>query len=215
MKRSFSSTSLVYAAALILTSVVGCAGKGELKQFDLQSKPSSAALAGTEPVKIVIVPFEDRRADKTRLGSRSHLGGGFTHFDVTGGQPADVVAKALINRLQSKGWGDRAWNVSLGQAGSAADADIVISGQVDEFSANAKSRWFSTVIDTKNRVEIQAKNLADNSTTTRTIENARTRTVFWFDEEDVRELLADTLTDGIDRLITDTKISGKALRPVR
>ena len=215
VKRSLLSTSLLYGAALILTSAAGCAGKGELKQFDLHAKPASAASVGTEPVKIVIVPFEDRRADKARLGSRTHLGGGFTHFDVTSGRPADVIAQVLVNRLQSQGWGGRAWDVQLSRDGSAADADIVISGQVGEFSANAKSRWFSTVINTKNRLEIQAKNSADSSTTTRTIENARTRTVFWFDEEDVRELLADTLNDGLDRLIADTKIVEKALKPVR
>jgi hypothetical protein len=39
--------------------------------------------------------------------------------------------------------------------------------------------------------------------------------VFWFNEEDVQELLAATLTDGIDRLIADTTITEKALRPVR
>jgi len=202
-------------AVLFVTSIVGCAGTGELRHLDLHLKPSAVPTKGVEPVKIVVEPLEDRRADKSRIGIRSHLGGGVTLFDVAGGKPADVIAQALVNRLQSRGWGGRAWNVSLGKAGEAADADIVISGVVEEFSANAKSRAFNTVIDAKNRIQLQAKNLTDNSTTTRNIENARTRTVFWFEEEDVRDLLAEILTDGIDRLITDTKITDKALRPVR
>jgi hypothetical protein len=208
-------TSLMWGAALILSSVVGCAGKGEVRQLDLQMKQPAASTAGMEPVKILIEPFEDRRTDKTHIGSRTHLWGGATHFDVTGGKPADMIAQALVNRLSSRGWGDRGWNVRVGQAESATDADIVISGQVDEFSANAKSRPFSTVIETKNRISVQAKNLADSSTTTRHIEGVRSRTVFWFDEEDVRELLADTLSDGIERFIVDTKIAQKTLRPVR
>ena len=91
----------------------------------------------------------------------------------------------------------------------------VISGQVQDFSAGAKSRVFSTVIDAKSRFTIQAKNAEDKSTTTRSIECARSRTVFWFDEQDVQELLTATLDDGIERLIADTMVAQKALRPVR
>jgi uncharacterized lipoprotein YajG len=126
-----------------------------------------------------------------------------------------VVRQALANRLKARGWGNRAWNVRLGPAGSAADADIVISGQVQDFSAGAKSRVFSTVIDAKSRFTIQAKNAEDKSTTTRSIEGVRSRTVFWFNEQDVQELLTATLDDGIERLIADTMVAQKALRPVR
>ena len=207
--------SLMVGAVLMATVAAGCAGKGETHMLGLQPKLPTAQPSGVEPVKIVVEPFEDRRTDKAHIGSRSHLWGGVTHFDVAGGQPADVVTQALVTRLKSRGWGERPWNVRLGQAGSEADADIVISGHVQDFSANAKSRVFSTVIDTKSRMTIHAKNLGDKSTTTRSIEGARTRTVFWFNEEDVQELLAATLTDGIDRLIADTKITEKALRPVQ
>ena len=215
MKPSLGRMSLIVGAVLMVTVAAGCAGKGETHVLGLQTKPPAVQLSGVEPVKIVIEPFEDRRTAKAHIGSRSHLWGGVTHFDVAGGQPADVVTQALVTRLKSRGWGERPWNVRLGQAGSEADADIVISGHVQDFSANAKSRVFSTVIDTKSRMTIHAKNLGDKSTTTRSIEGARTRTVFWFNEEDVQELLAATLTDGIDRLIADTKITEKVLRPVQ
>jgi hypothetical protein len=86
---------------------------------------------------------------------------------------------------------------------------------VQEFSAGAKSRVFSTVIDAKSRFTIQAKNADDKSTTTRSIESARSRMVFWFGEQDVQELLAATLEDGIERLIADTMVVQKAVRPVR
>ena len=215
VKRSLAGMSLMMGAVLTITVAAGCAGKGETHVLGLPAKPPTAQPSGVEPVKIVIEPFEDRRTDKAHIGARSHLWGGLTHFDVAGGQPADVVTQALVNRLKSHGWGERPWNVRLGQAGSEADADIVISGQVHDFSANAKSRPFSTKIETKSQISIQAKNMGDRSTTTRSIESARSWTVFWFNEEDVQESLAATLTDGIDRLIADTKIAEKALRPVR
>ena len=78
-----------------------------------------------------------------------------------------------------------------------------------------KSRVLSTVIDTSSRLTVQARNLVDRSTTIRTIEGGRSRTVFWFNEDDVREQLAATLKDGLDRLIADTTIDNKALRPAR
>jgi hypothetical protein len=95
------------------------------------------------------------------------------------------------------------------------DADIVINGQVLDFSATAKSRVGSTVIDTKSRFKLVAKNHTDNSTTIRNIEGGRSRTVFWFNPDDIQEQLSVTLKDGIERLISDTAIEQKALRPVR
>ena len=215
MKQSFMHMSLVVGVALMLSSATGCVKKSELRYLDFQVKQPAAQSTEMEPVTIVIEPFEDERADKTRIGTRTHLWGGITHFDVVGGRPAEMISQALVNRLKARGWGNRAWNVRLGHAASASDTDIVISGQVQDFSAGAKSRVFSTVIEAKSRLMIQAKNASDKSTTTRSIEGARTRTVFWFDEQDVQELLAATLDDGIDRFIADTVVEQKALRPVR
>ncbi|MGQ0666336.1 MAG: hypothetical protein ACT4O4_04815 [Nitrospiraceae bacterium] len=206
-------SALVLGLGLCIVS--GCAGKGELRYLDLRTKQPSTQASEMEPVKLVIEPFEDRRVEKGRIGSRSHLWGGVTYFDVAGERPADVLVQTLANRLKVRGWRDRPWNVRVGSAGAATDADIVISGQVQEFSANAKSRLFSTVIDTDTRFTVRARNLGDKSTTTRSIEGAQNRTVFWFEEEDVQELLTATLKDGIDRLIADTVIEQKGLKPAR
>ena len=213
MKRLSVRTAFGLGLGLCVFTVVGCAGKGELRYLDLHAKQPAAQSAEIEPVKIVIEPFEDRRLEKSRVGMRSHLWGGVTYFNVAGERPGDVIAQALADRLKTRGWRERAWNVRVSPAGSVTDADIVISGQVAEFSANAKSRVFSTVIDTNSRLAIQARNLGDKSATTRSLESAQTRTVFWFDEDDIQELLAATLKDGIDRLIADTMIEQKGLRP--
>jgi hypothetical protein len=105
--------------------------------------------------------------------------------------------------------------VSSGAATDLSDADIVISGQVLDFSANAKSRLFSTVVNTSSKLVITARNLGDQSTTIRGVEGAQRDTVVWFSEDDVQLLLAATLKDGIDRFFDDTTIEQKALRPVR
>lgn len=214
MKRQSMRAAFLFGLGACL-SVAGCAGKGEVRYLDLHSKPPVAQPGDIESVKIVIEPFEDRRMEKSRVGMRSHLWGGVTYFNVVGERPGEIIAQALADRLKSRGWRDRAWNVRVLPAGSGNDADIVITGQVQEFSANAKSRVFSTAISTNSKLTIQAKNQGDKSTTTRSVEGAQTRTVFWFDEDDVQDLLAATLKDAIDRLVADTKIEQRGLRPAQ
>lgn len=210
-----SSLRVLGCAIMMATMLAGCRGTGEVRYLDLREKPPMVQVTDIEPVKIAIEPFDDRRADRSRVGTRTHLWGGTTQFDVLGDRPAGAITQRLADRLRTRGWRDRVWNVRVAPAGSATDADIVISGQVQDFSATVKSRVFSTVIDTTSRLTIQARNLVDRSTTIRTIEGGRSRTVFWFNEDDVREQLAATLKDGLDRLIVDTTIDNKALRPAR
>src|SRR5262249_12690155 len=95
-------------------------------------------------VKIVIEPFEDRRAEKSRIGMRTHLWGGTTYFNVAGEKPGQGYAQVLADRLQTKGRHEHASQVRVAPAGSVHDADIVISGQTFAFAGNAKSRMFST-----------------------------------------------------------------------
>jgi hypothetical protein len=166
----------------------------------------------------VIEAFEDRRGEKSRIGQRTHLWGGVTYFNVTGERPGTVIAQAFADCLKTRGWKDRAWDVRVAASGSATnsnDADIVISGQLLDFSANAKSRPFSTVVTTSSKMVISARNIGDQSSTTRSVEGAQRDTVVWFSEDDVQQLLAATLKDSIDRYIADTRIEQKALRPAR
>ena len=72
-----------------------------------------------------------------------------------------------------------------GAATNPNDADIVISGQLLDFSANAKSRLFSTVVTTNSKLVFTAKNLGDQSSMTRSVEGAQRETLFWFSDDDV------------------------------
>ena len=196
----------------------GCAGTGKTFYLDLQQKQAAAPYMEPEPVRIVIEPFEDRRLENNWLGVRTHLWGGVSYFNVVGERPGDAVAQALADRLKTRGWKGRAWTARVAPNRVSAnlnDTDIVISGQLLDFSANAKSRFFSTVVNASSKVVITAKNMGDQSSTTRSIEGAQRDTVIWFDEADVQQLLAATLKDSIDRYLADTTIEQKALRPAR
>jgi hypothetical protein len=193
----------------------GCGGSGQTVHFDVLPPQQPVQQAEPEAVKIVIEPFEDRRADKHRIGMRTHLWGGVTNFNVTGEKPGEVYAQALADRLRGSGWLDRSWDVRVAPAGSTPNADIVISGQIFEFSANAKSRMFSTYLTTSNKLTISARNNVDHSSTSRSLESAQSDTVVWFSEEDVERLVVATIKDTIDRYLADTTISQRALRPKR
>ena len=196
----------------------GCGGTGKTFYLDLQQKQAAAPYMEPEPVRIVIEPFEDRRLDWSRLGLRTHLWGGVTNFNVAGARLGDVIAQILADRLKARGWKDRAWTVRVASSGAVTnlnDADIVISGRVLDLSVNAKSRLFSTVVTTSSNLVIAARNLVDQSSTTRSIEGAQRETVVWFSEDDVQQLLSATLKDDIDRYLVDTMIDHKALRPAR
>lgn len=207
---------IVLVASLLIGA--GCGGTGKTFYLDLQQKQTAAQYMEPEPVRIVIEPFEDRRLEKNRLGLRTHLWGGVTYFNVAGERPGDVIVQSLADRLKIRGWKDRPWTVRVASSGAATnpnDADIVISGQLLDFSANAKSRLFSTVVNTNSKMVITARNLGDQSATIRNVEGAQRDTVVWFNEDDVQELMSATLKDGIDRFLADTTIEQKALRPVR
>jgi hypothetical protein len=207
---------IVLMASLLMGA--GCGGTGKTFYLDLQQKQAPAQFMEPEPVRIVIESFEDRRLEKNRLGLRTHLWGGVTYLNVAGERPGDVIAQALADRLKTRGWKDRAWTVRAVSSGAVTnlnDADIVISGQLLDFSANAKSRLFSTVVNTSSKLVITARNIGDQSSTVRNIEGAERDTVVWFSEDDVQQLLATTLKDCIDRYLADTMIEHKALRPAR
>jgi len=205
----------ILAVLLSIGVIAGCGGTGRTIYMDLQKKTPAAQYVEPEAVKIVVEPFEDRRLEKTRLGMRTHLWGGVTYFQVAGERPGHLVAQALVDRLKTRGWRDRAWNVSMAAPGSVTDADIVISGQILDLSANAKSRVFSTVLTTSLKLVISARNVGDRTSTMRSVEGAQHDTVVWFSDDDLQELTAATLQDGIDRYIADTTIEKLALRPSR
>ena len=207
---------IIFTASLLMGA--GCGGTGKTFYLDLQQKQAEAQYIEPEPVRIVIESFEDRRLEKSRLGLRTHLWGGVSYFNVVGDRPGDVIAQALADRLKTRGWKNRAWAVQVTPSGLTTNpnnADIVISGQLLDFSANAKSRLFSTVVTTNSRLIVTAKNIGDQSSTTRSIEGAQRETLFWFNEDDVQQLLAATLKDDIDRYLAETTIENNTLRSTR
>lgn len=200
---------LVISVGLLVLG--GCAGTGEVIKLDVRALPSPAEAAAKkgEAASVAVVAFEDQRSVKGRLGSRTHLWGGETYFDVEGGKPGEVIAQVVADYLKQKGWD--ASMVKPGMSQPASAPGVSLSGQVLDLTANAKSKFFSTEITVKSKVAVQALN-RDGSAVRMTLNGAGSQSVFWFEPEDVQELVNAVLKDSLAKLVSDTKVENGLLQ---
>jgi hypothetical protein len=194
--------------------VAGCAGKGEVVMLNVAAIRAGVSRAHPgEHLKVLVMTFEDRRPEKGYLGTRTHFWGGHTYFTVADDKPGEVVSQVLADYLKQKGW--QAWVTKAGGpivANPAGGLDVTLSGQVQEFSANAKSKFGSTDISVKIRVAIQARNEQNGSTSRMSLNGSRTETVFWFDPDDMEEAVNRMLKDSVNRLLADARIENSLLQ---
>lgn len=198
---------LIFGIALLMLG--GCAGQGQVIELDIRALPSETEMAAKSaaPLTVAVAPFEDLRAEKSRLGTRTHLWGGVTHFNVPDGKVGNVVAQVTADYLKQKGWKA---TVASGTK-PAGGSDVTLTGKVQELSANAKSKFMSTEITVKSVIAVHAAN-PDGSTVRMTLNGAGSHSVFWFCPEDVTELMNDVLKDSLNKLLTDTKVEDGRLR---
>ena len=198
-----------------LLALAGCAAKGEVVYLEIQAVPAAPLSAKQQggqrdELKVAVEVFEDQRSEKSHLGVQTHRWGGVTYFNVIGGKEGDVVAQVVADHLKQKGW--RVWVRRHGSPTPEGDADVVLTGQVQEFSAHAKSRFLSTKLTAKSKLAILARNVSDGSTTSMNLEGTSTESVFWFEPEDLQNLVNHSLRESLDKLTADTKVEKRALR---
>ncbi len=101
----------------------------------------------SDGVRVAVVPFQDARSEKGPLGTRAHLWGGKSYFDIEGGEPGAVVARVVADYLQHQGWRAETED-SLLAAGLAFNGqpDVKLLGSVLAFSVHATSTIGSTEI---------------------------------------------------------------------
>ncbi len=206
--------SWVLTIGLGLSVVSGCAGTGEVVALDVGAIPSKPQPGPQkDEMKALIMTFEDERPEKGTIGYRTHLGGGRTYFTVANNKAGDVVAQALSDYLNQKGW--KTWVSRAGGpvvANPGGGLDVTLTGQVLELSANAKSKFGSTDIRTKTRVNIQAQNARDGSVARMTLNGSRSESVFWFEPEAMEEAINRMLKESVERLLADAKIENRMLQ---
>jgi len=208
--------------------LVGCAGSGQVVPLQMRSNTAPDSGAGkSRGLSVGVLPFEDGRAETSRLGIRRHLGGGQTYFDVSDGKPGDKIAEVIAEFLRQKGWraevvknsekASTKTSTSTSQADDSAGKspsghDVTLSGKLLDLSANADSGFMKTKISVTSKVLVQGLNASDGSTVRMTLSGAGSENVFWFDPEDVQEVLTDVLTESLEKLDADMKVEDKVLR---
>lgn len=187
----------------------GCAGKGE--RIDI-AIPGGTPVGGTVSLatpgpRIAVLPFEDQRSNQSHLGTRSHLWGGISYFDLPSGTVAKAAAQALVDYLSQQGW-----RASLARTPGSDSADITIAGTIQSLSVDAKSGFMHTDLTATNALSFQIMNHTDESIVRERVSGTGSDQAFWFDEEDAQALITDLFAKNFGKLLTDIKIEGQVTR---
>ena len=201
--------SLLPAWALGLVALAGCAGTGEVFHLHVQAghPVSGEYRTSGDGLAVAVTVFEDLRSESGRLGTWIDLWGGERLFQVADGSPGEVTARIMVETLNSRGW--RAGLVMPDQAEPAAD--VLLSGRIQTLSVDADGSFGSTQIVATSQILVEAVNKADGSTVRMTLSGTRSQGVFWFEPEDAQELISRVLTETFDKLVSETKVEGRAL----
>jgi hypothetical protein len=200
------SNALIGICLVGFLVISGCATQGEKIDVKIGAKSGTEAKpAATGGVKVAVVPFQDDRTDRSRLGTRQHLWGGESSFVLPSGTVGEASARALADYLKQRGW-------QAALATNGTGADITITGKLLDVAVDAKSGIAHTALTGRNKMVIQVDNAADGSKMRETVMGVGSDTVFWFDPEDAEELLNDLYDRNFERFFADTKLDGKVLK---
>jgi len=194
----------------IILGVAGCVGTGEVVPLKIQTLPSLKSVNQSfQDIRVVIEPFESN-ADADRLGVRTHLGGGETVFTVQDGKIGTVLARMVGDHLARLGF--QVWVSKSTAQEVLAKPDVVITGQVQQLSAQGRSRFFSTAITARVKAVIQVANASDRSTMRFNLDGMRESAIFWFDPMEVQELVNRMLAENLDKVLADIRVQDRALQ---
>ncbi len=202
--------------AVGLLLLFGCSGKGDIIPMNLTPKAGTDVGGSVQVVKampgprVAVIPFEDARADRAKVGSRTSMWGGETDFNVSSGSAGEEAAQAFADYLKRKGW-----QAQYAKAIPAAEngPDIVLSGKILELAVDAKRGFLLTDIEARTKLVIQAKNREDESSIVRTDAHSGNHdNVFWFDPQDGEDILSEVLEKNFERFVVNTRFEDRSIR---
>ena len=208
-------TSAPVAVGLLL--LLGCSGKGDIIPMNLTPKMQTDTTSAVQVVKpmagprVMVIPFEDGRPDRTKVGSRSSMWGGDTYFNVSSGSAGEEAAQAFADYLKRKGW--QAQYAKTAPAASEAGPDVVLSGKILELAVDARRGVFLTDIEARTKLVIQASNREDNSSLVRTDAHSGSHdNVLWFEPQDGESILSEVLEKNFERFVVNPKFEDRGIR---
>ncbi len=203
--------------AVGLLLLLGCSGKGDIIPMNLTpkgAKEMGGAVQTVRPMagpRVTVIPFEDARGDRAKIGSRSSMWGGETDFRVSSGSVGEETAQAFADYLKRKGW--QAQYAKVVSPTTENGPDILLSGKILDLAVEAKRGVLLTDIDARSKLVIQASNREDGSSIVRTDAHSGSHdNVFWFEPQDGEEILAEVLEKNFERFVVNTKFEDRAIR---
>ena len=204
MEISKIARHLIFLAMLVMIPV-GCAPPVTYV-VDLEYAPElkEELTLKASQIQIAVVPFEDAREDKTIIGTRRRLMGRVDKFDARPSPAATAVTQAVVNALKILGYQTEILQKGANTEGiRQSPPHIVVSGKIEELSADAQSKLGYTDIKTMVRLKIKVYKVDDKNSFTINVQSQSEPRVVFFNPSVMQKAVNDTLTDAIDHLITN------------
>ena len=190
---------------------MACGGPGQTIPLSVNMGAVPAPEKMTAPLRVAVIPFEDVRSDKAKVGR-------YQHYDLTmdtlapaGGSAADQITNFVVEYLKRAGF--PVTRVQPGQAVAPGSADVVLSGEIESYWSEAVTRFARTELAAKNRLVLKAANAGDGSIVRTTVGGEGTMTVVFFDLEDLEKLNSEALGQTLARFLADVVVADRALKP--
>ena len=202
---------LVVATMLALV-VGGCGGPGQTIPLAVNLDAAPAPEKVTAPLRVAVIPFEDVRSDKTKVGRYQHYVESTVDTLVpAGGSAAEQVTNFVLEYLKRAGF--QVTRLEPGQAVAPGSADVVLTGQIESYWSEAVTRFARTELAAKNRLVLKAANVGDGSIVRTTVVGEGTLTVVFFDLVDLEKLNSEALGQTLSRFLADVVVADRALKP--
>ena len=197
---------------MLALAVVGCGGTGQTIPLSVYMDAVPPPAKVTAPLRVAVVPFEDVRSDKSKVGRYQHYVESTVDTLVpASGSAAGQVTNFVLEYLKRVGF--QVTRVEPGQTVAPGSADVVLSGQLESYWSEAVTRFARTELTAKNRLVLKAANVGDGSIVRTTVDGEGTRTVVFFDLEDLEKLNSEALGQTLARFLADVVVADRALKP--
>ncbi len=199
-------------ATMLALVVGGCGGPGQTIPLAVNLDAAPAPEKVTAPLRVAVIPFEDVRSDKTKVGRYQHYVESTVDTLVpAGGSAAEQVTSFVLAYLKRAGF--QVTRLEPGQAVAPGSADVVLTGQIESYWSEAVTRFARTELAAKNRLVLKAANVGDGSIVRTTVVGEGSLTVVFFDLVDLEKLNSEALGQTLSRFLADVVVADRALKP--
>ena len=193
---------------ILMLSLAGCSASKTYWLF-LRAAPTTQG-GGATKLTIGVLPFEDNRPNKEKLGKRLLSSGKEEPIRLRSSSPMQDITSILLQLLEKrdirtvelKSWEPAPENLKDLPEG----VDIALAGKVEALEVQAKSSTFKTEIRYLVKLSAKLGYKGQGKVVTKAVEDRPEESVVRFKRQDVEKALNESLSSALERLI-DAAIS--------